>query len=550
MAPIPPLSNGRYTLSNTLGQGGMATVYGAFDTMLEVERAVKVLSPALCSSDKLRRRFLAEARAMAKLRHPNIVTVFDVGLDGETPYIVMEKVDGGSVMDLVEQDGAQPPDVAGHILLASLAGLQASHDQGVIHRDMKPHNLLIGTDGTVKITDFGIAQLNDTQSFTKTGAVMGTLAYMPPEQRDNAKGVGPTADVFASGASLYAILTGREPFDIYNESLHDKLFAGVPAALRAVIVRSCHYEPAARYASAEAMAEALRGAMTSMGIDIHPGLIVPLNGEALPHAFSTGARAAPPAQPVHTTINPKETWFTTHGERAQQQAFASVPESDGRGFRRWAAGLALGAAVVAIGLVAGGSGDPISVDVEPIQQSAPQPTGDAPSLPADPAGDARTEPLAEAIPPPEAAALEPPSEAVAVVENAPASTPVARPRASPPATPAPKKEPMPPAPPAAVPPVVEQTAAQPPPPVPDPPAAGSMKVRVIPYDAALSVDGKAVRLSDGSATLSVEPGLHVLRFSTEGGRYGEQTVRVASGEEKRVCWRFFDDGRQGDCRQR
>ena len=549
MPPIPPLSNGRYTVSNTLGEGGMATVYGAFDTMLEVERAVKVLSPALCSSDKLRGRFLAEARAMAKLRHPNIVTVFDVGLDGETPYIVMEMVDGGSVMDLVERDGAQPPDIAGHIMLASLAGLQASHDQGVIHRDMKPHNLLIGTDGTVKITDFGIAQLNDTQSFTKTGAVMGTLAYMPPEQRDNAKGVGPTADVFASGASLYAILTGREPFDIYNESLHDKLFAGVPSALRAVIVRSCSYEPDARYESAEAMAEALRGAMTSMGIDIHPGLVVPLGGDSFSDVFRASAGPPHPSQPVHTTINPKETWFTTHGERAQEQPFATAPDPNNREARRWVLVFALSAAAVAIGVV-GSSEWLVSVEADPVEQPAPAPALGEPIAPTRLVEDAPSQPVAALPATVEPSApdpsVEPSVEPPAVVEDAAPSAAVERPRTPLPSADPPKTEPAPAAPSAAVPPAVQPAA----PAAPEQPAVGSMKVRVIPYDAALSVDGKAVRLRDGSATLTVEPGPHVLRFSTEGGRFGEQTVRVASGEEKRVCWRFFDDGRQGDCRQR
>ena len=121
MSEIPaPLANGRYTLANTLGQGGMATVYGGFDTMLEVDRAVKVLSPALCRSEKLRKRFLAEARAMAKLRHTNIVTVFDVGVEGEVPYIVMEMVKGGSLIDLMDESGPQPASIAGPIMLGAL----------------------------------------------------------------------------------------------------------------------------------------------------------------------------------------------------------------------------------------------------------------------------------------------------------------------------------------------------------------------------------------------------------------------------------------------
>ena len=327
-----PLANGRYTLENTLGQGGMATVYGGFDTMLEVNRAVKVLSPALCRSEKLRKRFLAEARAMAKLRHTNIVTVFDVGVESDTPYIVMEMVEGGAVIDLMDKDGPQPPDVAGPIMLGALAGLQASHDRGVVHRDIKPHNMLLTLDGIVKITDFGIAHMQeDERSFTKTGAVMGTLAYMPPEQRQNAKGLGPTADIFAAGASLFALLTGKEPFDLYNEALHPKLFVGVPKALSEIVAKACSYEPDSRYRSATEMSAALYEALRSLGVEIAPDYRVVMPSTPEGTVFFDGGipestgHVAPALVVENTTINPKETWFTTSGERiGEKPAFATT----------------------------------------------------------------------------------------------------------------------------------------------------------------------------------------------------------------------------------
>ena len=549
MSNPPPLSNGRYTLSDTLGEGGMATVYGGFDTMLEVERAVKVLSPALCSSEKLRRRFLAEARAMAKLRHPNIVTVFDVGVDGQTPYIVMEKVDGGSVMGLVERDGAQPPEVAGHIVLAALAGLQASHESGVIHRDMKLHNLLISTSGEIKITDFGIAQLGGEQSHTKTGAIMGTLAYMPPEQRQSAKGLGPTADVFACGASLFALLSGREPFDVYNESLHDKLFAGIPTALRRVIVRACQYEAEERYPTAESMAVDLRDAMTDLGIAIDPNLKVPVGENQVPLFEPIERAASPPSEGLErrdsTTINPKDTWFTTHGERAQDQPFATEPEQSSREASSkatmaiWIV-VTLIACVAALGvMLVGGDGEsdtPATVTqsmagnaadspVQPV--AAPEPPVAAPEPPV-----AAPEPPI-AAPEPPVAAPEPPVAAPEPPVAAPPNEPVQNAKSPPVASP---KKPQPKAEELAdsVPTVADSNPAQ------LPPQQTTLVLRAIPPISVVFLDGQRLNLINNTVTTAVKPGSRELKFGTEDGLYGSTQVVVPAGESLKACFRFID----------
>ena len=185
------LANGRYLLVSQLGEGGMATVYRAFDQRLQVWRAIKILAPQYASKPKLRSRFETEAQTMALLEHPNIVRVYDVGHDGPYAYIVMELLEGGSLVDWLEAHGAMPPPMAIEVTLQLCAGIQSAHDKGVVHRDIKPHNVMITADGSCRVTDFGIARVSDRthDGMTRTGAVMGTWGYMAPEQRTDAKHV-------------------------------------------------------------------------------------------------------------------------------------------------------------------------------------------------------------------------------------------------------------------------------------------------------------------------------------------------------------------------
>ncbi len=254
----PPMCNGRYRLVDTLGEGGMAVVYRAYDALLDTWRAIKVLSPKMTKNRKVRERFLNEARTMAQLHHKNIVGVHDVGVDGETVYLVMEILDGGSVADRVKALGPLPPRMASQVVQAILAGLGEAHRKKIVHRDIKPHNVLVATDGVPKITDFGIARVSSSEhELTKTGAVIGTWAYMAPEQRSDAKSVTRRADIYACGATLYAIMTGKDPFDLFSVEVHKKAFAGQPEALCEVIAKACRYEPDDRYDSCDEMLEAL-----------------------------------------------------------------------------------------------------------------------------------------------------------------------------------------------------------------------------------------------------------------------------------------------------
>ncbi|MFZ5476105.1 MAG: serine/threonine-protein kinase, partial [Myxococcota bacterium] len=280
------LGEGRYRVEAVLGQGGMATVYRAFDTRLDCYRAIKVLAPGLAAKDALRRRFETEARTMAKLHHPNIVTVHDVALDGEQVFIVMEIVDGGSLKEHVIDHGGLAPRIACAAMVPVLAAMQYAHNRGVVHRDIKPHNILLTPEGVPKVTDFGIAYANDTDhSMTRTGTVMGTWAYMAPEQRTSARRADSRSDIYAAGAMFYAILTNREPFDLYSAELREELFRDVSGPLAEVIQKATRYKPEERYATAGDMAQAVRAAHDALPPD-PPGAI-PL-GTGLGDDPSTG----------------------------------------------------------------------------------------------------------------------------------------------------------------------------------------------------------------------------------------------------------------------
>jgi len=256
---IQPLANGRYKLEEPLGMGGMATVYRAMDGALQVERAIKLLSKDLISHQKLRTRFITEARTMARLRHPNVVTVFDVSVDEARPFIVMEMIEGGSLGDLIQKHGRLAVKLACDLVAGALQGVQAAHDQGVVHRDLKPDNILLTLEGIPKVTDFGIAHVDNlAMPLTRTGTVMGTLAYMSPEQRTSARDADARSDVFAMGATLYVAITGKEPFDIFATNVQDELLSGIPDAVAAVIRKACQYRPDDRFASATEMSDVLR----------------------------------------------------------------------------------------------------------------------------------------------------------------------------------------------------------------------------------------------------------------------------------------------------
>jgi len=254
----------RYEVERTLGGGGMAIVYLAHDRELGRPVAVKVLAETLADDAEIRQRFVREARLAARLSHPNVVRVYDAGEEGGRPYIVMECVDGESVAELLRREGAQGPDRVADLGAQACAGLEHAHRAGLVHRDVKPANLLLTEDGTLKVADFGIAHAVDGTRVTEVGTVLGTAAYLPPEQALG-DAVTPASDLYSLGTCLYELLAGEPPFAqetlgamfSRREAGPPPRLEGVPPRLDAAIMSCLERDPKDRPASAAELARLL-----------------------------------------------------------------------------------------------------------------------------------------------------------------------------------------------------------------------------------------------------------------------------------------------------
>ncbi|MDQ3964360.1 MAG: PASTA domain-containing protein [Actinomycetota bacterium] len=270
----------RYHLVARIAGGGMGEVYRAHDMLLDRAVALKILQPTLASDPDLVQRFKQEARAAARLTHPNVVAVYDWGSEDErTYYMVMEFVPGTDLRDVLVARGALPPGQAAGIVASVCDALDAAHATGLVHRDVKPENVLIARNGTVKVADFGIAAVADADRTAPGGVVPGTLRYLAPEQAAGEQATA-ASDIWAAGAILGELVTGMPPaLGSGAELLRSRANAAprppseldgrVPMAIDDVVMTACAVDPGARYPSAGAMAEALRRVSNELPDEIH-----------------------------------------------------------------------------------------------------------------------------------------------------------------------------------------------------------------------------------------------------------------------------------------
>ena len=263
------LIDNRYKIVKSIGEGGMANVYLAWDTILERDVAVKILRGDLADDEKFIRRFRREANSASSLKHPNIVEMYDVGEDNGKYFIVMEYVDGKTLKSLIKKRGALNLTESIDIMMQLTSGIACAHDSYIIHRDIKPQNVMILEDGRVKITDFGIAMALNNNELTQTNSVMGSVHYLPPEQ---ASGSGSTikSDIYSLGILMFELLTGKVPFkgdnavEIAIKHMKDQIPSvcninnTIPQSVENIVLKACAKNPKNRYETVSEMYEDLK----------------------------------------------------------------------------------------------------------------------------------------------------------------------------------------------------------------------------------------------------------------------------------------------------
>ncbi|MCK0173376.1 protein kinase [Mycolicibacterium sp. F2034L] len=299
MQPTPPADplvgavlDGRYRVDAPIATGGMSTVYRGLDVRLDRPVALKVMDSRYAGDQQFLTRFQREAKAVARLKDPGLVAVYDQGLDGRHPFLVMELVEGGTLRELLRERGPMPPHAAAAVLGPVLSGLAVAHRGGLVHRDVKPENVLISDDGEVKIADFGLVRAVAEAQITSTSVILGTAAYLSPEQVGTGT-AGPGSDVYAVGILAFEILTGTTPFNgdsplavAYQRMDHDvpppsTVIAGVPAEFDELVLRATARDPADRFADALEMGAAVDDLVDALGL---PPFRVPAPRNSAEHA--------------------------------------------------------------------------------------------------------------------------------------------------------------------------------------------------------------------------------------------------------------------------
>ncbi|MFL5820591.1 MAG: protein kinase domain-containing protein [Solirubrobacteraceae bacterium] len=398
----------RFRVTGHVARGGMASIWAAEDLLLGRQVAIKVLATQFLSDANAVRRFQREARAAASLSsHPNVVTIFDVGEHRGRPFIVMEYMSGGSVADVM-RGGRRPPHRDVMRWLDQAAGaLDAAHQSGVVHRDVKPGNLLLDDKGRLGVTDFGIARLAFDTPVTSTGEVLGTAAYLAPEQAEGDAGT-PASDRYALAVVAYELLTGSRPFrgESFAAQAHQhvksdpvppsrRVAGELPRGVDAALLRGLEKKPEDRWPSAQALVEALRTALMGEGATVAIGGTAPTEALAprRTRAVPPPAPPPPPRTPVGASRRPPRQPSPRRPVAAPARA---GPRSAPARERRWTPVVALVAAVAVLGavlgLTLGGGGGPAPAPSQRTRTAPSHTTSTSSATPPQPTGPAPTQP--------------------------------------------------------------------------------------------------------------------------------------------------------------
>ena len=332
--------DGRYRVETRIATGGMSTVYRGLDMRLDRPVALKVMDTRYSGDHQFLTRFQREARAIARLKHPGLVAIYDQGNDATHPFLVMELVDGGTLRELLRERGPMPPHAVAAVLRPVLGGLGVAHRAGLVHRDVKPENVLISDDGDVKLVDFGLVRAIAEAGITSTSVILGTAGYLSPEQVEGAP-TGPRSDVYSAGIMAFELLTGTTPFrgDNALSVAHQRLdhdvpppsskIDGVPHQFDDFIAHATARDPEDRFPDAVAMGAELDTIVDQLGL---PAFRVPAPHNSAQHTAATvyqRRRADHPPTPDRR-IDP--------GAPNATRQFTPQPQD------RWAAPVALAAA--------------------------------------------------------------------------------------------------------------------------------------------------------------------------------------------------------------
>ncbi|HEY8533797.1 MAG TPA: serine/threonine-protein kinase [Micromonospora sp.] len=336
---------GRYRLDERIASGGMGDVWRGTDEVLGRTVAVKVMLPALLDEPGFAERFRGEARTMATINHPGVVDIYDYGSDQHIAYLVMEYIEGDPLSSTLSKVGRLTPARTMALVAQAADALQAAHDKGIVHRDVKPGNLLVRPNGTLVLTDFGIARSDLVGQLTATGAVLGTASYISPEQASGGVAT-PASDIYSLGVVAYQCLAGRRPYegdnplDIAMKHVREPLPplpADIPPAVRSVVERALAKDPAARWPSAAAFARAARQAVmldvpTPRTAQVRATSPVPPRKSSAAAVASASVPPALPAPPRRTSAKAEVSPARPHiaGSRASagpgyNRAAASIP---------------------------------------------------------------------------------------------------------------------------------------------------------------------------------------------------------------------------------